>query len=122
MGKGAEEWRAEAQRGQHAEKEDDVSRRSKENCRSSTGALGEGEGCPKEVRLKRNHPLWMLPSAGRRTNVLRRWGFAPRMRQRKLAIECIPERGVLRDAFFVPQFRLRFELEIFPISDRISAM
>jgi hypothetical protein len=69
MGKGAEERRTKTERCQHAEKEDDVSRRSKENCCRSTSAMGEGEGCSKEVRLKRNHPLWMLPSAGRRTNV-----------------------------------------------------
>ena len=29
----------------------------------------EGEGCSEEVRLEWNHPLWMLPSVGRRTHV-----------------------------------------------------
>jgi hypothetical protein len=121
MGKGARECRTETERSQHAEKEDDVSRRSKEDCRSATSAVGEGEGCSKEVCLKRDHPLWMLPSAGRRTNFWRRRGLATRMRQRKLAIEYIPERGP-SGRLFSAQFRLRFELKIFPISDRISAM
>jgi hypothetical protein len=54
MGKGAEEWRAEAQRRQHAEKENDVSRRPEEDCRSTTSEMGEGEGCSKEVRIRRH--------------------------------------------------------------------
>jgi hypothetical protein len=73
MGKGARECRTETERSRHAEKEDDVSRRSQKDCRSPTSEMGEGEGCGKEVGLKRDHPLWMLPSAGRRTNVWRRW-------------------------------------------------
>ena len=49
-------------------------------------------------------------------------GLAPRVRQRKLAIDYIPERGRPSGRFLCPQFRLHFELEIFPISDRLSAM
>jgi hypothetical protein len=78
MGKGARESRTETERSQHAEKEDDVSRRSKEDCRSPTSEMGEGEGRPEEVRLKRNHPLRMVLSAGRRTNVGRRRGLPAR--------------------------------------------
>jgi hypothetical protein len=52
MGKGAEAWRAETKRRQHAEEENDVSRRSKEDCRRSTSAMGEGEGCSKEVCIR----------------------------------------------------------------------
>jgi hypothetical protein len=33
---------------QYAKEEDDVSRRSKENCRSTTSEMGEGESCPEE--------------------------------------------------------------------------
>ncbi len=54
MGKGARDCQTETERGQHAEKEDDVSRRSKENCRRSTSAVGEGESCSKEVGLEMN--------------------------------------------------------------------
>jgi hypothetical protein len=54
MGEGAKEWRAETERRQHAEKENDVNRRSKENCRSPTSEMGEGEGCAKEVRIRRH--------------------------------------------------------------------
>ena len=49
MGKNAKERRAEAKRCHNTEKEDHVSRRSKENCRCSTGAVGEGQGCTEEV-------------------------------------------------------------------------
>ena len=48
MGKGAEEWRAETKRRQHAEKENDVSRRSKEDCRCAKAKMGEGQGGSKE--------------------------------------------------------------------------
>jgi hypothetical protein len=51
MGKGTEEWRAETKRCQHTQKENDVSRRSKEDCSSAASAMGEGEGCPKENRI-----------------------------------------------------------------------
>jgi hypothetical protein len=51
MGKGAGEWRAEAERREHAQKENDVSRRPEEDCRSATSAVGKGEGCSKEVGL-----------------------------------------------------------------------
>jgi hypothetical protein len=54
MGKGARECQTETERRQRAEKEDDVSRRSKENCRCSTSAVGEGEGCAEEVRIRRH--------------------------------------------------------------------
>ena len=36
------------------QKEDDVSRRSKENCRSTTSEMGEGEGCSKEDSVRRH--------------------------------------------------------------------
>jgi hypothetical protein len=97
--KGAGEYRTKTERRQHAEKEDDVSRRSKENCRRSTSAVGEGEGCPEEVRLERNHPIWMLPSEGRRTTS-GAGGLARRMRQRKVDSREEPPSG----AFFVPNF------------------
>jgi hypothetical protein len=64
MGKGARECRTETERSQHAEKEDDVSRRSKENCRSTTSAMGEGEGCPEEVRV-RDQPQCSVAEIGR---------------------------------------------------------
>jgi hypothetical protein len=51
MGKGTEERRAEAERRQHAQ-EDDVSRRSEEDCRSTASAVGEGQGCPEEVSIR----------------------------------------------------------------------
>ena len=82
MGKGARECRTETERCQHAQKENDVSRRSKEDCRRSTSAMGEGEGCPKEVRLKRNHLLRILPSAGQPTNVSLKRGLAAKTRKR----------------------------------------
>ena len=44
LGEGAEEWRAETKRRQHAKEENDVSRRSKENRRSPTAEMGEGQG------------------------------------------------------------------------------
>jgi len=50
--KGARECRTETERSQHAEKEDDVSRRSKENCRRTTSEMGEGQGCSKEVGVR----------------------------------------------------------------------
>ena len=52
LGKGAQEWRAEAERCQHAQEEDDVSRRPEEDCSSPTSAMGESEGCPEEVRVR----------------------------------------------------------------------
>ncbi|MGO9087613.1 MAG: hypothetical protein ACLQBK_20540 [Candidatus Sulfotelmatobacter sp.] len=54
MGKGAEECRTETKRRQHAEEENDVSRRSKEDCRSTASKMGEGKGCSKEVGLEMN--------------------------------------------------------------------
>jgi hypothetical protein len=63
MGKGAEEWRAEAQRRQHADKENDVSRRSKEDCCRSTDEMGEGKGCAKEVRLNETRRVERWPNA-----------------------------------------------------------
>ena len=56
MGKGAEECRTETERRQHAQEEDDVSRRSKKNCRSPTSEMGEGEGCPEEVCVRDQPP------------------------------------------------------------------
>ena len=44
MGKGAEEWRAKAQRRQHAQEEDDVGCCSQEDRSRSKGEMGEGEG------------------------------------------------------------------------------
>jgi hypothetical protein len=52
MGEGAEEWRAETKRSQHAEKENDVSRRSKEDCCCAKAKMGESKGCSKEVCLE----------------------------------------------------------------------
>jgi hypothetical protein len=52
VGKSAGQWRAETERRQHAEKENDVSRRPKEDCRSTTGAVGEGQGCAEEDGVK----------------------------------------------------------------------
>jgi hypothetical protein len=52
MGKGAEEWRAETKRRQHAQEENDVSRFSKEDCCRSTSEMGEVEGCRKEVGVR----------------------------------------------------------------------
>ena len=54
MGKGARDCQTETERGQHAEKEDDVRRRPEEDCRSPTTEMGEGEGCPEEVRVRRH--------------------------------------------------------------------
>jgi hypothetical protein len=51
MGKGTEERRAEAERRQHAQ-EDDVSRRSEEDCRSTASAMGKGQGCPEEIGIR----------------------------------------------------------------------
>jgi hypothetical protein len=52
VGKGACERSTEkAKRGYHAQ-EDDVSRRPPEDCRRSKDAVGEGEGCTEEDRLK----------------------------------------------------------------------
>ena len=52
MDKGAEERRAETKRCQNAQKENDVSRRSKENCRSPKAEMGEGKNRPKEVGVR----------------------------------------------------------------------
>jgi hypothetical protein len=41
-------YRTKTERRQHAEKEDDVSRRSKENCRRSTSAVGEVKAAQKK--------------------------------------------------------------------------
>jgi hypothetical protein len=54
MGKGPEECRTETERGQHAEKENDVSRRPEEDCSGPTSEMGEGEGCSKEVGVRRH--------------------------------------------------------------------
>jgi hypothetical protein len=51
LGKGAEECRTETERGQHAEKENDVSSRPEEDCRSPTSEMGEGEGCSEKVSI-----------------------------------------------------------------------
>jgi hypothetical protein len=52
VGESAWEWRAERECCQRAQKEDDVSRRSEENCRCPKVEMGEGKGCSKEVGLK----------------------------------------------------------------------
>jgi hypothetical protein len=52
LGESAEERRAEAERRQHAKEENDVSRRSKEDCRRSTSAVDESKGGSKEVCLE----------------------------------------------------------------------
>jgi len=51
LGKGANEDRAEAERRQHAQEEDDVSRRSEEDCRSPKAQMGEGQNRSEEVGL-----------------------------------------------------------------------
>ena len=65
MGKGAEERRAETKRCQNAQKENDVGCRSKEDCRCTTGAVGEGQGCTEEVgvigELLRRSPRELKP-------------------------------------------------------------
>ena len=48
MVKGASEWREETERPQHAQKENDVSRRSQEDCRSATSTVGEGKSGSEE--------------------------------------------------------------------------
>lgn len=54
MGEGASErWKEEAERGRDAEEENNVSRRPKEDCRSTTGAVGEAEGCTEKVSVER---------------------------------------------------------------------
>jgi hypothetical protein len=52
MGKGEGQWQAKTKRRQHAQEEDDVSRRSQENCSRTTSAVGEAEGCSKEVGVR----------------------------------------------------------------------
>ena len=52
MREGAEEGQAETKRRQHAEEENDVIRRSKEDCRRAKAKMGESKGCSKEVWLK----------------------------------------------------------------------
>ena len=52
MGKGANQERAETERRQHAQEEDDVSRRSEEDCRSTASAMGKGQGCSEEVSIR----------------------------------------------------------------------
>jgi hypothetical protein len=43
LGEGAGEERAETERARHAQEENDVSRRSEEDCSSPTSAMGEAE-------------------------------------------------------------------------------
>jgi hypothetical protein len=52
VGKGAGEFWTKAELGQHAQEEDDVSRRSEEDCCSATGEVGEVQG-GEEGGLKR---------------------------------------------------------------------
>jgi hypothetical protein len=44
MGEGAEEWRAETERGDYAQEANDVSRFPEEDCGSAESAVGEGKG------------------------------------------------------------------------------
>lgn len=52
MGKSAGEGRTEAEGAQHAQEEDDVRRRTKENRSSTAGALGEGKSHAEEVGVE----------------------------------------------------------------------
>ncbi|MFY9908979.1 MAG: hypothetical protein WCF22_10625 [Candidatus Sulfotelmatobacter sp.] len=52
MGKGANQERAETERRQHAQEEDDVSRRSEEDCRSTASTMGKSQGCPEEISIR----------------------------------------------------------------------
>src|ERR1700693_5874099 len=52
MGEGTEERSAEAERRPHAQEENDVGCGSKEDRGSTTGAVGESEGCPEKVRVR----------------------------------------------------------------------
>jgi hypothetical protein len=52
MGEGAQEWRARAQRRQHAQEEDHVVSRSQEDRRCSAGAVGEGQSRSEEIGLR----------------------------------------------------------------------
>jgi len=54
MGKGTGQRWAETKRRQHAEKENDVSRCSKEDCSSPKAEMGESKGCPEEVSIIRH--------------------------------------------------------------------
>jgi hypothetical protein len=56
MGEGAQGWRAETKCHQHAEKENDVSRRSEEDCCRSTSEMGESEGCAEEDGVRDANP------------------------------------------------------------------
>jgi hypothetical protein len=47
LGKGTRERRAEAKRRQHAEKENDVSRRPEEDCSSATSAVARVKAAKK---------------------------------------------------------------------------
>jgi hypothetical protein len=58
LGEGAAERRAEAQCRQHAQEENDVSRCSKEDCRSTTGTVGESKSGSEEDCVERG-PLAM---------------------------------------------------------------
>jgi hypothetical protein len=65
LGKGAEEWRAETKRCEHAQEENDVSRQSNENCRSATGEMGEDQSSaeivPKDASTR--HTLGFFDAA-----------------------------------------------------------
>jgi hypothetical protein len=51
VGQGASKRRTKTKRCRDAQEEDDVSRRSQEDRSGATSAMGEGEGCGKEVSV-----------------------------------------------------------------------
>jgi len=51
VGEGTKGWRADTERRQYAQEENDVPSRPEENRCCSTGAMGEGEGYAEEIGL-----------------------------------------------------------------------
>lgn len=67
MGKGEGEGRTEAELAQYAQEENDVSRRTEEDCRSPASAVGEGEGGSEVVSIETRpgtRPPRRLPRRG----------------------------------------------------------
>jgi hypothetical protein len=52
MGEGAQQWRAQAERRQHAQEENDVASGPQEDRGSTRSAVGESEGCAEKVRAR----------------------------------------------------------------------
>jgi hypothetical protein len=53
MGEGAQQWRAQAERRQHAQEENDVASGPQEDRGSTTSAVGESEGCAEKSAQER---------------------------------------------------------------------